>query len=85
MTLTAPDWLTRRGASLRAGPDGSSWFVLFDGGPQYQLKPIPEAGQHGCQVIQTINGRHLEGGTPYPSQEDALRGGLEDLRKALGW
>jgi hypothetical protein len=86
MAVTAPDWLTRRGGTMREGPVGPGWFVLFDGGPQYELKPIPTAGKHSCQVMQTINGRYLEssGGT-YPSAEDAVRGGLEDLRKALGW
>ena len=86
MAVTAPDWLTRRGGTVREGPNRRTWFVLFDGGPQYELKPIPAAGKHSCQVMQTINGRYLEGsGSIYPSVEDAVRGGLEDLRKALGW
>lgn len=85
MAVTAPEWLTRHDGSLRPNYDGRSWLVVFEGGPQYQLIPIPAAGKHNCQVLQTINGKHLESGGTYPSVVEALAGGLEDLRKALGW
>ena len=85
MALQAPDWLTKRGGSLRQGPAGGSWFVVLNGQPQYQLIPVPVAGKHACEVVQTVNGRHLESNATYGSVEDAGRGGLEDLRKALGW
>jgi hypothetical protein len=49
------------------------------------LVPFPVAGKHGCIVEQTVNGKRLESKNTYASQEEALRGGLEDLRKALGW
>jgi hypothetical protein len=85
MPVEPPDWLTRHGGTLRATFDGRSWTVLFDGRPQYLLRPIPAAGKYSCEVMQTVNGRRLESGSTYPTAEDALRGGLEDLRKALGW
>jgi hypothetical protein len=43
------------------------------------------AGKFGCSVTQTVNGKRLDSGASYATLEDALRGGLEDLRKALGW
>jgi hypothetical protein len=46
---------------------------------------VPVKGQYGCRITQTINGRRLDGGATYPSVEAALPGGLEELRKALGW
>jgi hypothetical protein len=70
---------------LEAGRDGQTYLVLLAGEPQYLLVPIPIAGKFGCAVMQTINGKRLDSGASYPSQEEALRGGLEDLRKALGW
>lgn len=85
MTLTAPEWLTKRGGQVRLAGDGQSWVVLFDGQPQYRLRPIPAGGKYGCEVEQMNNGKRLDSGKTYPSNDDALRGGLEDLRRALGW
>ena len=47
--------------------------------------PIPAGGKHACRVSQTVNGRRLDVGATFPTTEDAVRGGLEDLRKTLGW
>jgi hypothetical protein len=85
MPLTAPDWLTRHGAALRQLPVGHSWAVSWNDEAQYLLRPMPAAGKFSCVVTQTNNGKHLDSASTYPTAEDALRGGLEDLRKALGW
>ena len=85
MALTTPEWLARRGGELRAHVDGRSWAVLLDGEPQYLLVPTPAAGKYSCQVTQTINGKRLDRGGAYPSAEDAIRAGLEELRNGLGW
>lgn len=85
MLLQTPDWLMRHGGELKSGVGGESWIVFFDGEPQYRLEPVPVKGTHGCKVIQTINGRLLPAEGTYPTEEEAVRGGLEDLRKALGW
>jgi hypothetical protein len=85
MTLPTPDWLTRHGGELRPGVGGTSWVVFFDGEPQYRLEPVPVKGRHGCKVTQTINGRMVASEGLYPTIEDAVRGGLEELRQALGW
>jgi hypothetical protein len=83
--VTAPEWLTKRGGVLRESTLGQRWLVLLNDEPQYRLVPIPAAGKWSCEVTQTVNGRRLDSGGTYPTLEDALRGGLEDLRKALGW
>ncbi len=85
MAVTTPEWLAQRGGELKAGADGHAWTVLFGKEPQYLLTPLPARGKYACKVKQTVNGRHLEGGDTYATAEDAVRGGLEDLRKALGW
>lgn len=85
MPLTAPDWLSRRDGGLRPAPDDHSLAVVLAGEPQYLLTPIPAEGKHSCHVIQTNNGVRLDAGTIYNSNDEALRGGLEELRKALGW
>jgi hypothetical protein len=85
MAVTTPDWLARHGGELRPSKDGRSWLVYFDGGPQYLLLAVPAGGKFACRVTQTVNGRRLDSGATYPTLEDAVRGGLEDLRQALGW
>jgi hypothetical protein len=85
MAVTAPDWLTRHGGELRPSADGHSWMVYFAGELQYVIAPAPADGKYSCKVTQTINGKRLDSGATHPTLEDAARGGLEDLRKALGW
>ena len=85
MAVTTPDWLARHRGELQAGVGGASWLVTLDGAPQYRLVPRPAGGQFTCEVAQTINGRRLDGGRIYPTLEEAVRGGLEELRTALGW
>jgi hypothetical protein len=60
-------------------------MVYFDGGPQYLLEPVPAKGQYACRVSQTINGKRLDKGGVWTTREEALQGGLADLREALGW
>jgi hypothetical protein len=83
--MTPPDWLTQHGGTLKLGSDGGTWFVISGGKPHYALNVVPVTGRFGCQVKQTINGHRLDGATSYASAAEALGGGLEDLRKALGW
>jgi hypothetical protein len=85
MSITAPDWLTQRGCHLQASKNGQSWLVYVGDEPQYLLMPIPARGRFACRISQTINGRRLDGGDVFASPEDALRGGLDELRKTLGW
>jgi hypothetical protein len=84
MTMTAPEWLTRRGGELRQRYDGS-WAVVLNGAPQYVLALTPAAGKHSCKVTQTNNGQRLDSGSVHPTEQEALQAGLEDLRKTLGW
>jgi hypothetical protein len=49
------------------------------------LRAIPVQGKFGCLVEETINGKRLESKTVYATAEKALCGGLEDLRRNLGW
>jgi hypothetical protein len=85
MAVTTPDWLARHGGELRASKDGHSWTVYFAEEPQYLILPAPADGKFACRVTQTVNGKRFDSPTIYPTLEDAARGGLEDLRKALGW
>jgi hypothetical protein len=85
MAVTTPEWLARHGGELRPSKDGQSWSVYFAGDLQYVVRPVPASGVFSCRVVQSINGRRLDSGATYPSLEDAVRGGLEELRAALGW
>jgi hypothetical protein len=83
--MTAPDWLVLHGGDLKLASDGRTWHVLFQQQPQYAVWSRPLAGKFGSAVRQNNNGRRLESGAGYPSSDEAVRGALEDLRKALGW
>jgi hypothetical protein len=83
--VTVPGWLAKHQGTLSVGSDGHTWFVVFDGEPQYRLVPVPAHGQFTCHVSPTINSRRLNQGGVFPSKEEAVEGGLEDLRKLLGW
>jgi hypothetical protein len=85
MALTSPDWLTRHGGALQERPGGGAWLVLFHDQPQYLLTPVPVAGKFGCAIMQTINGRRVDSRAVAATPEEAVKAGLEDLRKALGW
>jgi hypothetical protein len=85
MPLAVPDWLKARNCTLKPGIDGRSWFVCFDDKPQYELTPLPVKGKFGCEIRQTVNGKRFDGDGVYTAIDDALRGGLEELRKKLGW
>ena len=85
MSVSTPDWLTRHGGELRGNADGESFAVYFGPELEYVLRLFPVQGKYGCRVKQTINGKHLESGTAQATPEEAVRGGLEDLRRALGW
>ncbi len=83
--MTAPDWLKQRGGDLKLATDRRTWYFLLGGQPQYSLRAVPVNGRFGCAIRQTINGTRIESGGVYGSEEEAIGGGLEDLRKALGW
>lgn len=91
MTATTPEWLARRGAELKPRTGFATWdsgptfIVVIPGGPQYLLAVVPVAGKFGCRVTQANNGKRLDGGASHANPEQALQGGLEDLRQALGW
>jgi hypothetical protein len=86
MSVTGPDWLTARGGELRLGPDRRTWFVLFAGTPQYKVVPIPAVGRFSCAVVQAVNGKRLDTGKEtFGTADEAVRGGLDELRRSLGW
>ncbi len=85
MAIPAPDWLVKRGGSLQPGAYGDVRFVMFEGAPQYKLATVPVGGKYGCAITQTINGKRIESTAIADTPERAIQGGLEDLRKALGW
>jgi hypothetical protein len=83
--MTTPEWLALHGGELRPSKDGKSATAYLGGEPQYLLMLAPVAGKYGCKVVQSVNGKRLDGAAAFPSPEAAFQGGLEDLRKALGW
>ena len=83
--MTAPEWLTTREGALKQGLNDGVWLVTMSGRPAWRLDALPAKGQFTCAVIQTTNGRRMDGGKEYASQETAIAGGLEELREKLGW
>jgi hypothetical protein len=83
--MTPPDWLARHDGQLRLAPDGRTWLVFFDSAPHYKLTPFPADGRFTCAVAQTENGKRIDKGQTSATGDEALRGGLEELRTYLGW
>jgi hypothetical protein len=83
--MTTPSWLEQREASVRAGLNAYTHFVLLSGHPFYKLVAVPAQGKFTCVVTQTNNGKRLDNQKSYNSDEEALNGGLEELREKLGW
>jgi hypothetical protein len=83
--MTVPDWLKERGGDLKLGSDAHTWYFVVGGQPQYSLIAVPVGGRFGCAIRQTINGKRIDSQSVQPTVDDAIRAGLEDLRKALGW
>ena len=83
--MTAPDWLVKRGGAVKLGSDGQTWYVLFAGRPDYSLVASPVTGKFGCTIRQTISGLRIKSTGTFATKDDAIGGGLTDLRRALGW
>ena len=81
----APDWLLAHDGDVRPGVIALTWLVTFKGDPLYRLNATTARGQYTCVVVQTNNGKRLDGGKSYASSEAALAGGLDELRAQLGW
>jgi hypothetical protein len=83
--MPTPDWLALHACEMRDSKDGHSSTIFVAGQPQYLLQPIPAGGKFACRVSQTVNGKRFDSGATFATRDEALRGGLDDLRKALGW
>ncbi len=83
--LAIPDWLQQRDGALTPGIRENVVFVTLGGNPLYRLESRPAQGKETCQVVQTNNGRRLDGGKEYQDRQAAIAGGLDELRTALGW
>jgi hypothetical protein len=81
-----PDWLKSRGGSLQPGIEPKTLVVLIGGAPLYKVEARPAAGKFTCAVTNTVNGKRLDDpARTYATPEEALAGGLEQLREKLGW
>jgi hypothetical protein len=85
MATTVPDWLAKRDGTLKPGIRAHALHVLIGGVPQYKVEARPAGGQFICAVQQSVNGKRLDDDTKYPTADAAVAGGLEQLKKALGW
>ena len=83
--MTTPEWLKERGGEFKLASDCRTWYVVFEGQPQYSLVATPVNGQFGCTIRQTINGKYIECNAVQVTADDALGAGLDALRQALGW
>jgi len=83
--MTTPDWLRIHDGGLVKGRNDHTWLVESGGAPNYRLEVLPARGQYTCAILQTNNGKRLDEGKVYPSNDAALAGGLDELRARLGW
>jgi hypothetical protein len=81
-----PDWLALRGGAIQRGICPETRFVMIGGEPLYKLEVRPAQGRFACAVMKSVNGQRLDAvSATYPSFDEALAGGLEELRAQLGW
>ncbi len=85
MAVMVPGWLQQRDGRLELASDGRTWVVWFDGRANYAVESIPVKGKFGSKIFLTINGQRVPSEGTYATADEAVAGGLEDLRKALGW
>ena len=83
--MTAPDWLAARGGSFKLASDKKTWYVVIDQRPQFGLVAVPVQGRFGCHIKRTVSGQRIDFAGVFPTAEEALRAGLEEVRKTLGW
>jgi hypothetical protein len=83
--MQTPAWLTQHDGALKLASDRELWIVHISAKPQYTLRTVPVQGKYGCAIKQINNGQTIESSGAYPSAQEAIQGGLEDLRRALGW
>lgn len=82
---TTPDWLKQREGELKPSKDAQSCAVFIGGQMYYVLLAVPAKGKFTCRISQTNNGKRLDVGKTYDGVNQALSGGLDELREALGW
>jgi hypothetical protein len=60
--------------------------VWLENQPFYRLEVRPAWNRYSCAVVDLTNGQNVEDPrSVYATPEEALRGGLEQLRTRLGW
>jgi len=81
-----PEWLQRRGGLLRRNLQSNIVEVWLEGQPLYRLEVRPAQNQYTCVIVDMTNARTVgDGYSIYATAEQALAGGLEQLRGYLGW
>ncbi len=80
-----PEWLSKRDGGVVFGLNNQTMVVTLNGHPLYRLSVVPAAGKFTCAIMQSNNAKRLDANNSYDSVTAALEGGLEELRKKLGW
>jgi hypothetical protein len=80
-----PDWLKSHDGDVRPSKDGHTLWIYLIGEPLYLIEPLPAAGQFSCRVTLTNNGQRVDAKGPFRTRLDAFQGGLDELRRWLGW
>jgi hypothetical protein len=81
-----PEWLQRRGGLLRRNLQSNIVEVWLEGQPLYRLEVRPARNQYTCVIVDMTSARPISNGSSiYATTEQALAGGLEQLRGYLGW
>jgi len=83
--MLTQDWLTIRDAEIRPSANGQSWLVYQGGKFLYVIAAIPADGKFSNKIMVSFNGHQIQKGQIYETAQEALEGGLEELREYLGW
>lgn len=83
--MVTKEWLNKRNAEIRPSANGHSWLLYQGGKFIYMIGALPADGKFTNKIMESNNGNQIQKGKIFESINEALEGGLTELRDHLGW
>lgn len=83
--MTAPLWLSIRNAEIKPSANGQSWLLYQGGQFLWVIGMLPADGKFSNKIMDSINGKQIQKGNVFETEQESLEGGLLELKDHLGW
>ncbi len=83
--MTEPKWLSIRNAEIKTSANGQSWLLYQGGQFLWVIGVIPADGKYSNKIMDSINGKQIQKGMVFGTEQEALESGLLELKAHLGW